>query len=169
MVPVNNVFLGNTDPLLGTINSQVGLEERMAMVETYQKKLAELQQARVQMSQLPTSTSEASTSLWAEIDAEVFPLSEEQRFKLLQDEDYAQNERSLQQMVQSEILNLVKGKIESSSEGKELLKSQLSLVKKLKKKIVEETNMEMEAFRKFKEYSKSHPEATYDEFIKTVY
>lgn len=89
--------------------------------------------------------------------------------KLAQDEDYAQNDIALQQMVQTEILNLVKGKIENSQSGKELLTNQLSIVKKLKKKIVEETNQEMEAFRRFKEYSKSHPNVTYEEFIKTVY
>lgn len=96
-------------------------------------------------------------------------LTDEQKMKLAQDEDYAQNDIALQQMVQTEILNLVKGKIENSQSGKELLTNQLSIVKKLKKKIVEETNQEMEAFRRFKEYSKSHPNVTYEEFIKTVY
>lgn len=132
-----------------------------------QKKLAELRQARAQMSQIQPQ--EATPSLWNEIDSEVYPLTDEQKMKLAQDEDYAQNDIALQQMVQTEILNLVKGKIENSQSGKELLTNQLSIVKKLKKKIVEETNQEMEAFRRFKEYSKSHPNVTYEEFIKTVY
>lgn len=137
------------------------------MLEAYQKKLAELRQARAQMSQIQPQ--EATPSLWNEIDSEVYPLTDEQKMKLAQDEDYAQNDIALQQMVQTEILNLVKGKIENSQSGKELLTNQLSIVKKLKKKIVEETNQEMEAFRRFKEYSKSHPNVTYEEFIKTVY
>ena len=153
MVPVNNVFLGSPDPLLSPMVDPVnGLDERMAMIEAYQKKLAELKQARAQMAQ-----------------AQVYPLSEEQKMRLAQDEEYAQNDLSIQQLVQTEILNLVKGKIENSQAGKELLNNQLSIVRKLKKKIVEDTNKEMEAFRKFKEYSKSHPNVTYEEFIKTVY
>lgn len=170
MTPVNNVFLGSPDPLLGSaMDPTAGLDERMAMIEAYQKKLAELRQARTQMSQVNSQPQEAVPSLWAEIDSEVYPLSEEQRIKLSQDEEYAQNDIAIQELVQTEILNLVKGKIENSQSGKELLKSQLSIVKKLKKKIVEETNQEMEAFRRFKEYSKSHPNVTYEEFIKTVY
>ena len=69
-------------------------------------------------------------------------------------------------MVQSELLNLVKGRIESTQEGKDLLQRQLKIVKKLKGKIIQETNREMEMFRKFREFSKQHPEVTYDEFIK---
>lgn len=169
MTPVNNVFLGSPDPLLGPLDPTAGLDERMAMLEAYQKKLAELKQARTQMSQLQTQPQETAPSLWAEIDAEVYPLSDSQKMRLAQDEEYAQNDMQVQQLVQTEILNLVKGKIESSQIGNELLKNQLSIVKKLKKKIIEETNQEMEAFRKFKEYSKSHPNVTYEEFIKTAY
>ena len=33
-------------------------------------------------------------------------------------------------------------------------------------KIIEDTNREMELFRKFKEYSKEHPNTSYEEFIK---
>lgn len=169
MVPVNNVFLGSPDPLLGSIDPTAGLDERMAMIEAYQKKLAELKQARAQMNQVQAQPQEVTPSLWAEIDAEVYPLSDEQKMKLAQDEDYAQNDYAIQQMVQTELLNLVKGKIETSQTGKELLNNQLSIVRKLKKKVVDETNQEMEAFRKFREYSKSHPNVTYEEFIKTVY
>jgi hypothetical protein len=42
----------------------------------------------------------------------------------------------------------------------------LKSVKKLKTRIINDTNREMEMFRKFKEYSKNNPEVTYDEFIK---
>ena len=72
----------------------------------------------------------------------------------------------IQDMVQAEILNLVKGRIEATPEGKELLQRQLKIVKKLKGKIIQETNREMEMFRKFREFSKTHPEVTYEEFIK---
>lgn len=73
---------------------------------------------------------------------------------------------SIQTMVQNEILNLVKSRIESTPEGKELLQSQLKIVKKLKGRIIQETNKEMEVFRKFREFSKTNPEVTYEEFIK---
>jgi hypothetical protein len=53
-----------------------------------------------------------------------------------------------------------------NSEGKELLQRQLKIVRSLKSKIIQDTNREMEMFRKFREFSKAHPEVTYDEFIK---
>lgn len=165
MTPVNNVFLGSPDPLLGTMDPTAGLEERMAMLEAYQKQLAELKQARAQMNQIK-SQQVTVPSIWNEIDAEVYPLSDEQKMRLAQDEEYAQNDLALQQLVQTELLNLVKGKIENSQQGKELLDNQLSIVKRLKKRIVEDTNKEMEAFRRFKEFSKSHPDITYEEFLK---
>lgn len=69
-------------------------------------------------------------------------------------------------IVQAELLNVVKGKIENSERGKNLLSKQLEVVKRLKTKIVNDTNREIELFNKFKEYSKTHPEATYEKFLK---
>ena len=66
-----------------------------------------------------------------------------------------------------EILNLVKGRIESTERGRELLNNQLKIVKKLKTKIIDDTNKEMEMFMRFKEFSKSNPTVTYEEFIKS--
>lgn len=98
-----------------------------------------------------------------EVDAEISPMTDEQKARMLQDEDYVDTYTKIQDMVQAEILNLVKGRIEATPEGKELLQRQLKIVKKLKGKIIQETNREMEMFRKF---SKTHPEVTYEEFIK---
>ena len=72
----------------------------------------------------------------------------------------------IQEMVNAEILNLVKPRIESNPEGKQLLQTQLSLVKKMKPKIVEDTNREVELFRRFREFSKTNPDTTYEDFLK---
>lgn len=93
-------------------------------------------------------------------------MSNEQKSRLLQDADYVDTYNELQSIVQSELLNLVKSKIESTERGKELLSKQLKIVKRLKTKIIDDTNREMELFKKFKEYSKEHPNASYEEFIK---
>lgn len=44
---------------------------------------------------------------------------------LLNNQDYVNNYNALQSMVQAEVLNLVKGKIEASEDGKHLLEEQL--------------------------------------------
>ena len=38
----------------------------------------------------------------------------------------------------------------------------------MKPKIVEDTNRDMELFRRFREFSKTNPDITYEEFIKKI-
>lgn len=61
---------------------------------------------------------------------------------LANNEEYVNNYNSLQAMVQTEVLNLVRTKIEGSPEGKALLDSQLKLVKNLKTSIIEMSQRE---------------------------
>lgn len=150
--PVNQVILGG-DPL----NSMPDFETQMQLIELQK---ARLQQLKQQAQAAPQKF------LWDDIDAEIKPLSDEQKERLMMDNEYLSNYNAIQMLVQAELINLIKGKIEANPEGKELLQNQLKLTKKLKSKIIEDTHREMQAFKRFKEYSKSHPEVTYDEFIK---
>ena len=162
MIPVNQVILGG-DPLLG--NSMVGnsLDEQLQLIEKYKQNLEAAKQLRQQAQPIQQPIQRL---IWDEVDAEITPMTDEQKAMLLQDENYVDTYTKIQTMVQNEILNLVKSRIESIPEGKELLQSQLKIVKKLKGRIIQETNKEMEVFRKFREFSKTNPEVTYEEFIK---
>lgn len=93
-------------------------------------------------------------------------LSDSQKAKFFEDKEYSSITAELQNMVQIELLNLVKAKIESTSCGRELLQKQLGIVRNLKSKIVQETDNEIAIFNKFREFSKDNPNLTYDEFIK---
>lgn len=149
MYPINQVILGN-DSMFNNIED---LDSQIKRMELYRQKLKQLNEIK-------------SNSVWNEIDNEISPLTEEQRLRMQQDSEYMSIYNELQLMVQSELLNLVKDKIEGSAKGKDLLEKQLALVKKLKSKIVEDTETEMKLFNKFKEYSKSNPNITYEQFIK---
>jgi hypothetical protein len=164
MVPVNQVILGG-DPLLGSSIIGNSLDEQLQMIERYKQNLEAAKQMK-QQAQITQQPVTAQKLIWDDIDAEIEPLTNEQKSKLLQDEDYVETYTKIQNMVNSEILSLVKGRIENTPEGKELLSHQLKVVKRLKNKIIDETNREMEMFRKFREFSKQHPEVTYEEFIK---
>lgn len=111
---------------------------------------------------------DAQVSLWDSIDAEIEPLTNEQRQLLSSNEEYVNNYNALQNMVQVEVLNLVRAKIENSEEGRNLLTTQLKLVKSLKTGIVEKTQRDMELFNAFKEASKTNPSLTYDAFINSL-
>lgn len=154
MYPVNQFILGN-EPI---VNSLDDIDLQIQKMENYRKRLKQLKESQ--------SITQSTRSIWEEIDSEISPMSDEQREKFLQNEDYVDVYNELQSMVQSEILNLVKGKIENTEKGKELLNKQLNIVRKLKTKIINETNTEMELFKKFKEYSKQNPSTSYEEFIK---
>lgn len=153
MYPVNQVILGGDS----IFNSLDDIDMQIQRMEAYRKKLQQLKNTPV-----------PQRLIWDEIDAEISPMSEEQRARLFGDEDYVNVYTKLQNMVQAEILNLVKGRIESHPEGKELLEHQLKLVKRLKGKIIDDTNREMELFKKFKEFSRTNPGVTYEEFIKQI-
>lgn len=153
MIPINQVIVGG-DPLLGSSMVNNNLEEQLQLLEKYKRNL----EAAKQVSQ---------KLIWNDIDAELNPMSEDQKSLLLEDPEYIDTYTRIQSMVQAELLNLVKFRIESTAEGKELLQNQLRIVRKLKGKIIQDTNREIEMFRKFREYSKEHPTITYDEFIKT--
>lgn len=151
--PINQVILGG-DPMFTSIDN---MDAQIQMMESYMRRL---KQAKDVQTQAPAKL------IWDDIDAEINPMTEDQKNMLLQDEDYLETYTKIQNMVQIELLNLVKKRIESTEEGKDLLERQLKIVRKLKGRIIQETNKEMEIFRRFREFSKAHPEVTYEEFIK---
>lgn len=152
MYPVNQVFLGNSDPLL----SQNDINNQIQLLKQYEAQLALMQKKGTLHTDL----------IWDDIDREVSSLTDLQKSRFLEDKEYVEISNALQNMVQIELLNLVKAKIENTEEGRDLLQRQLRLVKKLKTKIIEDTNNEMAIFKKFQEFSKDNPNLTYDEFVK---
>ena len=141
-------------------NSLDDIDTQIQRMEAYRQRLKQIKESQ------QIQNSQPQRLIWDEIDSEITPMSNEQKNRLLQDQDYTSIYTELQSMVQSELLNLVKAKIEGSERGKDLLQKQLKIVRKLKTKIIEDTDREMEMFKRFKEYSKEHPNTSYDEFIK---
>lgn len=154
-MPVN-MYVGTNDPLLSSGN----LEEQLKIAE---QRLAALQELRSRR-EVPQD----QTPLWNAIDKEIEPLTDEQRAKLQNSGEYMELYTQLNALVQTALVDLVKGSIERSEEGRRLLEAQLKVIKDLKGKIIKDSEREMELFRKFKEYSSSNPGATYEEFLKTL-
>lgn len=174
MIPVNQFILGSSDPLLypsekmtNSIDEQIAFlqSQKQAINEAYRRNAIPNANNGVTQNQ-PVTQQPITQGIWDAIDAEIAPFTQEQQNMLLSNQDYVNNYNALQSMVQAEVLNLVRGKIEASEDGKHLLEEQLKLVKLLKSKIVEVTNKEMELFKAFKEASKTNPNLTYEEFLK---
>ena len=151
--PINQVFLGS-DPY----HTFDDIDIQIQNMENYRNRLQQLKALQAQQTTVKL--------IWDDIDAEVRPMTDEQRKRMFNDAEYVETYSKLNEMVQNEILNLVKAKIENTQEGKELLTQQLRIVKRLKSDIISETNKEMELFKRFKEFSKLNPGVTYEDFIK---
>ena len=156
-MPLNQFILGGDSMFSNNLDD---IDTQIQRMELYRQRLKQIKESQ------QIQNSQSQRLIWDEIDSEITPMSSEQKNRLLQDQDYTSIYTELQSMVQSELLNLVKAKIEGSERGKDLLQKQLKIVRKLKTKIIEDTDREMEMFKRFKEYSKEHPNTSYDEFIK---
>ena len=156
-MPLNQFILGGDSMFSNNLDD---IDTQIQRMEAYRQRLKQIKESQ------QIQNSQPQRLIWDEIDSEITPMSSEQKNRLLNNADYVDTYNELQSIVQVELLNLVKAKIENTEKGKELLSKQLKIVKKLKTKIIEDTDREMELFKKFKEYSKKHPDTSYDEFIK---
>ena len=150
--PINQVFLGSNP-----YNNLDDIDFQIQNMENYRIKLQQLKALQSPQTQ---------KLIWDDIDIEVRPMTEDQKRRMFENAEYVEVYSKINELVQNELLNLVKAKIENTPEGKELLSHQLKIVKHLKSDIISETNREMEMFKRFKEYSKSNPGVTYEDFIK---
>lgn len=147
--PVNQVFLGSNSLL-----SDSNIDAQLQVLKSYEEKLKNYK------------TEVADNSIWNKIDLEISSITDDQKQRLFNKQDYINLNSQLQNKVQIELLNLVKSKIESDQEGNKLLLELYEVIKTQKKQIIEESNRELELFNKFREYSKNNPEITYEQFIK---
>lgn len=117
------LYWGGADPLLntGSLTDQIQyLEEQKRLIEARQRQIQQAANGQQTLQQVsPQQT--AKVSVWDLIDAEIEPLTNEQRSMLSTNEEYVANYNNLQSMVQAEVLNLVRANIENSPEGKALL------------------------------------------------
>lgn len=85
MVPINQVILGG-DPLLGSSMVGNSLDEQLQLIEKYKQNLEAAKQLRQQVQ--PVQQPAQHRMIWDDIDAEINPMSDEQKSRLLQDKDY---------------------------------------------------------------------------------
>lgn len=73
MVPINQVFLGGSDPLLGSSVINSNLDEQLQLIEKYKQSLEAARQMKQQIQQvqpLPQPQPQPQRLIWDEIDAE---------------------------------------------------------------------------------------------------
>lgn len=159
MVPQYQFNLG-ADPILNYSPSTL---------QTYRENLEqELQRLQAVRQAQTNPYNRVKTNLWDEIEKEVSSLTNDQKVLLIKDETYGKIEEQLQVLVQQELFNLVKDKINNSEQGRKILQQQLDTIKSRKSAIIEESNREIELFKKFQIAVQANPNLTYPEFIKNI-
>lgn len=160
--------MGYSDPLLApkqSIDYSQMIDNELQYLEQKKKQLL------VARNSIQSPVKEVSTnavSIWSAIDNEISSLTAEQQKILAGDEVYRNIDSQLQMLIQTELINSVKDKVANSEQGKALLEKQLANIKEKKTKIVEESNKEMELFKKFQIAVQANPNLTYVEFIKAI-
>lgn len=160
------------DPLLNVpVNSTEYINELdgqiRALQEMKQQIVGKVNNAQISQVQQPQAKQNQQV-LWDDINKEVGALTNAQKEILFKDQEYAENDYNIQLLVQQELINLVKLKVQNTEKGKELLEKQLKLIKDKKENIVEESNKEIELFKKFQVAVQVNPNLTYPEFIKSI-
>jgi hypothetical protein len=170
MIPQYQFNLSNVDPTLMDIYSDPNYVDNIdKQIEKMQMLKQNIQNNVQNPVNVPTKQTHPTVNyIWDDIDREVGALTNSQKEVLFGDKEYAENEYRLQSLVQAELINLVKGKIQQTKEGKELLDKQLSLVKDKKKEIVANSDKEVEVFKKFQIAAQANPNLTYKEFCENI-
>lgn len=104
-------------------------------------------------------------TLWNKINEELQGVNQNVLNAISKDADYQKVNNALQNIVQQELLLLVKDKVENREDGKSLLTQQIDIIKNIKERVNKTNEEEMMLFTRFKEYSKLHPNTTYEEFL----
>lgn len=159
----NNTFNIGYDPLLITPNRQ-GVDYTQEIDS--QMKYLQAMKDQLANSQIKQPTS--NNSLWTTIDNEINNLNDEQKNVLFGAETYVQTDIQLKQLIQEALIDSVKGRIEQSEVGKNLLTKQLEFIKNNKAAIIAESNKKLEIFEKFQIAAKANPNLTYKEFCESI-
>ena len=115
-----------------------------------------------QFNEVPINKTE---SLWTKIDTEVANIDKYTSDALSTDENYKSINTQLQNIVQQELLFLVRDKVEQREDGKQLLEKQLQIIKQIKSNVSDKRNKDIDLFNRFKEYSRIHTETNYEQFL----
>lgn len=147
-----------SNPFPQTVDYTREIDERVKYLQAIKDKMAGSNQ----------QTNQQKDSLWTAIDNEIGSLNEEQRNILFSDTKYIQIDTQLKQLVQEALINSVKGVIEQSQAGKNLLTQQLNYIKSSKNAIIAESNKKLELFEKFQIAASANPNLTYKEFCESI-
>lgn len=154
----NNVFIGNSDPLLGQPSYTTDQE-----MEAYERQLQHtLQQIKLQKQKILTPTQQSQSPVWDEIDKFVDEMSDAEVEALNNNPEYQEAQNKVAAIISRENMRLLRPMVEGSKDGKDALDNLLVIAKKIKKSASEEANKNAALMN---EYITQYSHLTWQEFI----
>lgn len=145
--------------------AQPNLQNQLTNIDNQIAQLVKLKQQIQDSSSRGFQQAQNNDSLWSKINDELINVDKFVLDAISKNNDYQTVNAKLNNIVQQELLVLVKDKVEAREDGKKLLEEQLNIIKNIKSGATKEQEEELLIFAKFKEYSKLHPDTTYEEFL----
>lgn len=145
--------------------AQPNLQNQLTNIDNQIAQLVKLKQQIQDSSSRGFQQAQNNDSLWSKINDELINIDKFVLDAISKNNDYQTVNAKLNNIVQQELLVLVKDKVEAREDGKKLLEEQLNIIKNIKSGATKEQEEELLIFAKFKEYSKLHPDTTYEEFL----
>lgn len=162
-----NIFLGGSDPLLG---SSVNFDSRFKEIERAEQVLAQQKQQLLKLqgqAAMEQQAPRSQTPIWDEIDSITAQMSEKEFELIASDDEFAESNKALLEIVQATQLAQLRPIIENSQQGKDILERHLTVIKRLRKSAQKELNKEMEDFKEYTEKYSDMPYAEYQKMKRT--
>jgi len=164
MSGINFNFNRGTDPLLG---SGPDYSAHLAELEQAQKALEQQKQSIMKLAQgtqNPEATTTSATPIWDQIDTLTGSMTATEFQAMQADENYQKSLGELMTYVGAVQLQLIRPRIEASSEGKKLLEQHLTTVKFLRQAAADNVDKKL---ADFEDYTKNYSHMSWDEYLKT--
>lgn len=164
MSGINFNFNRGADPLLG---SGPDYSAHLAELEQAQKAIEQQKQSILKLAQNTQNPEPAPTSptpIWDQIDTLTDNMTAAE-FKAMQDDpSYQKSLGELMEYVAAVQIQLIRPRIEASSEGKKLLEQHLTTVKFLRKAAADNVDKRL---ADFEDYTKNYSHMSWEEYLKT--
>lgn len=154
------------DPIMGVKFGNMVQDDAATRIAEIQRLETEKAMIANRQRDLMHSGNQSETPIWDSIDAEIAPMTEKQRIAMQNDREYTQINAQLTEMVQAQVLQLVRANIEKSPMGKDLLSRMLDVTKRVKGAVLTAERTAMEEFDAFRKASEQNPNLTMSEFRK---
>lgn len=158
-----NVFLGGSDPVLGSNPYNPNISEIEANIQRLQQAQQQMEIQKQRMLNPSAQQPQSRNPVWDEIDKLVSEMSDSEFEMVNNNPEYQQAYQKVMSILNREYMRIMRPLVEESKDGKTALEELLGMAKKIKKSASEEVNKNMALFA---EYTAKYADMPYADFLK---